>query len=87
MGWTMGQELWLSLRDGGLLLSQLPHSHCSCAMAAVLDGRCGVVLPYFVRVRNNWLSGIRLMVLAIPGEGMMAALPVARVAAALLGNP
>ena|ERR1700733_12410596 len=87
MGWTTGQELWLSRREGGLLLSRLPHSDCFHAIAVVLDSRCRLVLPYFIRVQNNWPSGIRLMVLAVPGEGMMAALPVARLAAALLGNP
>ena len=56
-------------------------------MAVVLDSRFRVLLPYFIRIRNDWEPGVRLMVLAAPVEGVLAALPVARVAAALLANP
>ena len=86
MGWATGQELWLTRRHGGLLLSRLPDSHCVAAMAVVLDTRFRVLLPYFIRVQNNWAPGVRLMVLATPVHDVLAALPVARVAAALLGN-
>ncbi|HVA09867.1 MAG TPA: hypothetical protein VNG12_24340 [Acidimicrobiales bacterium] len=87
MGWTTGQELWLSRRHGGLLLSRLPDSHWVDTMTVVLDSRFRVLLPYFMRVQNNWGPGVRLMVLAAPVHGVLAALPMARVAAALLGNP
>ena len=87
MGWTTGQELWLTRRHGGLIFSRLPDSHCVAAMAVVLDSRFRVLLPYFMRVQNNWEPGVRLMVLAAPVHGVLAALPKARVAAALLGNP
>jgi hypothetical protein len=87
MGWTTGQELFLARRLGGLLFSRLPDSHCVAAMAVVMDSRFRVLLPYFIRVQNNWAPGVRLMVLAIPVHGVLAALPMARVAAALLGNP
>jgi hypothetical protein len=87
MGWTTGQELWLTRRHGGLLLSRLPDSHCVAAMAVVLDSRFRVLLPYFIRVQNNWEPGVRLVVLAAPFHDVLAALPMARVAAALLGNP
>ena len=87
MGWTTGQELFLARRHGGLLLSRLPDSHCVAAMAVVLDSRFRVLLPYFIRVQNNWAPGLRLMVLAAPVHDVLAALPMARVAAALLGNP
>jgi hypothetical protein len=56
-------------------------------LAVVLDSRFRVLLPYFIRVQNNWEPGVRLMVLAAPVHGLLAALPIARVAAALLGNP
>jgi hypothetical protein len=56
-------------------------------MAVVLDSRFRVLLPYFMRVQNNWEPGVRLMVLAAPVHGVLAALPMARVAAGLLGNP
>jgi len=87
MGWTTGQELWLARRHGGLLFSRLADSHPVAAMAVILDSRFRVLLPYFMRVQNNWEPGVRLMVLAAPVHGVLAALPVARVAAALLGNP
>jgi hypothetical protein len=87
MGWTTEQELWLSRRHGGLLLSRLPDSDRVDTMAVVLDNRFRVLLPYFMRVQNNWEPGVRLMVLAAPVHGVLAALPMARVAAALLGNP
>jgi hypothetical protein len=56
-------------------------------MAVVLDSRFRVLLPYFIRVQNNWAPGLRLMVLAAPVHGVLAALPMARVAAAVLGAP
>jgi hypothetical protein len=87
MGWTTGQELWLTRRHGGLLLSQLPDSNRVGAMAVVLDSRFRVLLPYFIRIQNDWEPGVRLMVLAAPVAGALAALSVARVAAALLANP
>jgi hypothetical protein len=87
MGWTTGQELSLTRRHGGLLLSRLPDSHRVAAMAVVLDSRFRVLLTYFMRVQNNWEPGVRLMVLAAPVHGVLAVLPMARVAAALLGNP
>jgi hypothetical protein len=87
MGWATGQELWLTRRHGGLLLSRLPDSHCVAAIGVVLDSRFRVLLPYFMRVQNNWEPGVRLMVLAAPVHGVLAVLPMARVAAALLGNP
>ena len=87
MGWTTGQELFLARRHGGLLLSRLPDSHRVAAMAVVLDSRFRVLLPYFMRIQNNWEPGVRLMVLATPVHGVLAVLPMARVAAALLGNP
>jgi hypothetical protein len=87
MGWTPGQELWLSRPDGGLLLTQLPHAHRVDEFAVMLDSRFRVLLPYFIRVHNNWAPGVRLVVLAAPLEGVLAALPVARVAAAVLGAP
>jgi len=64
MGWTTGQELWLTGRHGGLLFSRLPNSHRVAAMAVVLDSRFRVLFPYFMRVQNNWEPGVRLMVLA-----------------------
>ena len=87
MGWTTGQELWLTRRYGGLLFSRSPDSDRVAAMAVVLDSRFRVLLPYFVRVQHNWEPGVRLMVLATPVHDVLAALPMARVAAALLGNP
>ena len=87
MGWTTGQNVWLTSRDGGLLLSRSPHPTGIYAGAVALDSRCRVLLPYFIRIQNDWKAGVRLMVLAAPVEGVLAALPVSRVAAALLGNP
>jgi hypothetical protein len=87
MGWTTGQELFLARRHGGLLFFRLPDSHRVAAMAVVLDSRFRVLPPYFMRIQNNWEPGVRLMVLAAPVHGVLAALPMARVAAALLGNP
>ena len=87
MGWTTGQELWLTRRHGGLIFSRLPDSHRVGTLAVVLDSRFRVLLPYFMRVQNNWEPGVRLMVLAAPVHGVLAVLPMARVAAALLGNP
>jgi hypothetical protein len=87
MGWTTGQNLFLTRRDGGLLLSRSPDPTRIRACVVVLDTRCRVLLPYFIRIQNGWKPGVRLMILAAPVEGVLAALPVARVAAALLGNP
>ena len=87
MGWTTGQELWLTRRLEGLLFSRLPDSKRVDAMAIVLDRRFRVLLPYFIRVQDHWEPGVRIMVLAAPVQGVLAALPMARVAAALLGNP
>ena len=87
MGWTTGQELWLARRHGGLLFSRLADSHPVAAMAVILDSRFRVLLPYFMRVQNNCEPGVRLMVLAAQVHGVLAALPVARVAAAVLGAP
>ena len=87
MGWTTGQNLCLTRRDGGLLLSRSPEPTRMRADVVVLDSRCRVLLPYFIRIQNDWKAGVRLMVLAAPVEGVLATLPVARVAAALLGNP
>jgi hypothetical protein len=87
MGWTTGHKLWLTCRNGGLLFSRLADSHRVATLAVVLDSRFRVLLPYFIRVQNNWEPGVRLMVLAAPVHGLLAALPIARVAAALLGNP
>jgi hypothetical protein len=81
MHWTTGQQLWLTRRDGGLLLSRLPPSHLVAAMAVALDSRLRVLLPYFIRVQNNWEPRGTLMVLAAPVQGVLAAVPVARVAA------
>ena len=87
LGWTTGQNLCLTRRDGGLLLSRSPEPTRIRACVVVLDSRCRVLLPYFIRIQNDWKTGVRLMVLAAPVEGVLAALPVSRVAAALLGNP
>ena len=87
MGWMTGQTLSLTRRDGALLLSRSPDPTRILVCAVVLDSRCRVLLPYFIRIQNNWEPGVRLIVLAAPVEGVLAALPVSRVAAALLGNP
>ena len=74
MGWTPGQNVWLTSRDGGLLLSRSPHPTGIYAGAVVLDSRCRVLLPYFIRIQNNWEPGVRLMVLAAaPVEGFATA--------------
>ena len=86
MRWTTGQNLWLTRRDGIVLLSHSPDPTRARTVAVVLDSRCRVLLPYFIRIQNNWKPGVRLMLVAAPVEGVAAALPVSRVVSAFLGD-
>ena len=87
MGWAPGQDLALTVRDGILRLSSPIHStQTRCGVTVVLDSRWRVLLPYGIRVHSGWELGIRLMVLAIPIEGVAAAVPVSRVVSAFLGG-
>jgi len=87
MGWAPGQDLALTVRDGILRLSSPIHStQTRCGVTVVLDSRWRVLLPYGIRVHSGWELGIRLIVLAIPIEGIAAALPVSRVVSAFLGS-
>lgn len=87
MGWLPGQDLALSVRDGGIRLSYQAHQNLSSALSVTLDSRFRVLLPYGIRVHGAWSSGIRVMVLAVPVEGVVAALSVPRVVSAFLRTP
>jgi hypothetical protein len=85
MGWMPGQELALNIRDGGLRLSTRDHrTPTGSAVGVTLDSRFRVLLPYGIRIHGGWRSGIRVMVLAVPVEGVVAALSVPRVVSAFL---
>jgi hypothetical protein len=77
---------WGGTDVDGEVRVRMTDSNRVAAMAVVLDSRFRVLLPYFIRVQKNWEPGVRLMVLAAPVQGVLAALPMARVAAALLSN-
>ena len=87
MGWASGQDLALTLRDGVVLFSLSQHPTHARAGVVALDSRWRVLLPYGIRVQIGWEPAVRLMVLVAPIDGFVAALPVSRVAAALLGSP
>jgi hypothetical protein len=87
MGWASGQDLALTLRDGVVLLSHSQHAAHARAGVVALDSRWRVLLPYGIRVQIGWEPAVRLMILADPIDGFVAALPVSRVAAALLRSP
>jgi hypothetical protein len=87
MGWSPGQDLALAVRDGILrLFSPMHPTQTRSGVTVTLDGRWRVLLPYGIRIHSGMELGIRLMVLAIPIEGIAAALPVSRVVSAFLGN-
>lgn len=87
MGWSPGQDLALGVRDGVLRLSSPMHpTQTRSGIAIALDSRWRVLLPYGIRVHSGMELGIRLMVLAIPIEGVAAAVPVSRVVSAFLGT-
>jgi hypothetical protein len=87
MGWSPGQDLALAVSDGILRLSPPMHpTQTRSGIAVALDSRWRVLLPYGIRVHNGMELGIRLMVLAIPIEGVAAAVPVSRVVSAFLGS-
>ena len=87
MGWSPGQDLALGVRDGILRLSSPLHSaQTRSGVTVVLDSRWRVLLPYGIRVHSGMELGTRLMVFAIPIEGVAAALPVSRVVSAFLGS-
>jgi len=88
MGWAPGQELALTVRDGVVRLAAAAHpAQTRPRVAVVLDSRWRVLLPYGIRVLRGWEPGIRLMVLAAPVEGVVAALAVSRVVSAFMGSP
>jgi hypothetical protein len=85
MGWMPGEDLALSIRDGGIRLSaQTQRNSTSSALGVTLDSRCRLLLPFGIRVHGGWMAGIRVMVLAVPIEGIVAALSVPRVVSAFL---
>jgi hypothetical protein len=85
MGWAPGEELALTIRDSGIRLSTLTkQTRTGSAATVTLDSRFRVLLPYGIRVHGGWRSGIRVMVLAVPVEGIVAALSVPRVVSAFL---
>ena len=87
MGWSPGQDLALGIHDGMLHLSSPLHSaHAGSGVTVVLDSRWRVLLPYGIRIHTSMEVGIRLMILAIPAEGIAAAVPVSRVVSAFLGS-
>ncbi len=87
MGWSPGQDLVLGIHDGILRLSCPLHPAQNRSGAiVVLDSRWRVCLPYGIRVHTGVEHGIRLMVLAIPAEGVAAAVPVSRVVSAFVGS-
>jgi hypothetical protein len=88
MGWVPVQELALNMRDGGLRLSTWDHRTLTgSAVGVTLDSRFRVLLPYAIRVHGGWRPGIRVMVLAVPVEGVVAALSVPKVVSAFLRVP
>jgi hypothetical protein len=87
MGWSPGQDLALAVRDGILRLSSPMHpTQTRSGVTVVLDSRWRILLPYGIRVHTGMELGMRLMVLAIPIEGIAAAVPVPRVVSAFLGS-
>jgi len=87
MGWSSGQDLAMGVRDGILRLSSPTYpAQTRSGVTVVLDSRWRVLLPYGIRVHTGMELGIRLMVLAIPIEGIAAAVPVSRVVSAFLGS-
>jgi hypothetical protein len=87
MGWSPGQDLALGIHDGMLHLSSpLLPAHAGSGVTVVLDSRWRVLLPYGIRIHTSMEVGIRLMILAIPTEGIAAAVPVSRVVSAFLGS-
>ena len=87
MNWSPGQDLALGIHDGMLHLSSPLHpAHTGSGVTVVLDSRWRVLLPYGIRIHTSMEVGIRLMILAIPAEGIAAAVPVSRVVSAFLGS-
>jgi bifunctional DNA-binding transcriptional regulator/antitoxin component of YhaV-PrlF toxin-antitoxin module len=77
----------MGVRDGILRLSSpIYPAQTRSGVTVVLDSRWRVLLPYGIRVHTGMELGIRLMVLAIPIEGIAAAVPVSRVVSAFLGS-
>jgi bifunctional DNA-binding transcriptional regulator/antitoxin component of YhaV-PrlF toxin-antitoxin module len=70
-----------------VLFSLSQHPIHARAGVVALDRRWRILLPYGIRVQIGWEPAVRLMVLVAPIDGFVAALPVTRIAAALLGNP
>jgi hypothetical protein len=88
MGWMPGQDLALNIRDGGIRLSNRSHqTPTGSSVGVTLDRRFRVLIPYGIRVHGGWKSGVRVMVLAVPVEGVVAALSVPKVVSAFLRVP
>ncbi len=88
MGWNAEQILALTVRDGVIRLAPPIHPEGrGSGLAVVLDSRWRVLLPYGIRATNDLANGARVIIVAAPIDGIVAALPVSRVVAALVGSP
>jgi hypothetical protein len=75
MGWSPGQDLALVVGNGVLRLSSPRQpAQSRSRVTVVLDSQWRLLLPYGIRVHSGLEFGIRLIVLAVPIEGLAAAL-------------
>jgi hypothetical protein len=84
MGWTSGQPLALTVSDGIVRVTAPAHPAASYAIAVIMDTRWRVLLPYGLRQHCGWAPGTRLIIVAAPKAGIVAALPLAQVVAPLV---
>lgn len=86
MGWERNHPLTLTIRDGVVLLSMRTGRDVGLSgLAAALDNRWRVRIPYGIRVSSALSPGSRLMVVTAPADGVVAVVPVSRVVSALAG--
>lgn len=85
MCWQPNDPVTLTVHDGVLRLTDPTIS--MAGLAVLLDSRCRVQLPYGIRTATGLEPGARLMIVAAPHEGVVAALAVSRVVAAFAARP
>ena len=80
LGWVPGRKLTVSIRDAVVHVSGSTDKEVG--IAAALDDRERVKVPYGLRMMVGFHTGVRVLVVTIPAEGSVAILPVHRVVAA-----
>lgn len=81
MGWPPHHRVSLAVQG---TIVRLADGHASTGLAASLDSRCRILVPFGLRPVTGFQPGARVLVLAAPDEGRVAVLPVRDVVAAFM---